>query len=256
MVNKRLVFNFQAKRGYTDEPFYKAHLACLEHYAGVFDEAVFVISVKDINDIVLIDSVKHDIVSLFNCRNITIITEKLDEYYESRVFYDMVYKKLGQLDGLTFFAHTKGVCDENFKFDEKAGVDFIASLYYLSLSDVDEVSYKLIHDKSMFYGTFMNTNGGEYMMNKNQYHYLGGFYWLNSTLVNKYIDFKKLGEFNLTDRYFNESFPGEILEPFNLNATKNMIYYGGAVTDIYDMIKGCIGPNVDDYLSFKEKVGL
>lgn len=204
---KRLFFYFYAMDGFDEMFFYRIHLSCLEYYAKIFDEAVFVISVKDLNNVVLIEKVKHEVLNHFKCKRISFKVHEDDEYHESRVFYDMVYKKLGQLDGLTFFAHTKGVCNNEW---HDVTLDWVLGLYWLSLSDINNMEMNLVKKGSLFYGPFLTKfNTPDMMVNKYSALYGGTFYWFDAKKVKSFIGNKN---FKLSNRWFTEFFPGEVCD--------------------------------------------
>jgi hypothetical protein len=232
MVNKRLFFYFYAVDGYKDMYYYKMHLACLEHYANVFDEAIFVISVNDVNNESLINSVRNDILAHFKCKDIRFKVHKDDDYHESRVFYDMIYKKLDQLDGLTFFAHTKGV--SNCYVSNDTMVDWILSLYWLSLSDIKDVCNALIYSHFLFYGSFKLAHPtNEIIFNPQQMFYNGTFYWLNTSKVYNSLLVKKQNIL-LESRFTCEKFPGYFDNGIYGMASKGDLYWATDFT--YDYI--------------------
>ena len=71
MIKKTLVFYWYASRTYLNDSTYPFHLACIRKYSNVFDEAIFMISVEN-DDNELVVSTEKQILNAIN-GNIPII---------------------------------------------------------------------------------------------------------------------------------------------------------------------------------------
>ncbi len=205
-IKKRLIFYFYAFEGFTDNRAIKIHLRCLKHYAHVFDEALFVISVDDTENEQLIYIAETELLKL-GFKDIHFKVRKNNGYREAQAFYDEIVKKLNALDGLTFFGHTKGTTNYGNGWAVEESLDaWLIGTYYLNLEFIDEVeecAVKLYG--SRFYGAFLSN----YIVgNKNKMTYYGSFYWINCPVI--WADAKKDAielPCDIGNRAFVEDFP-------------------------------------------------
>lgn len=211
-VKKRIIFYFYVFENYKDNYAIKIHLQCLRHYSHVFDEAFFVISVDDVNNTDLIMDVERELLSI-GFKDVRFKVHKNNPYCESQVFFDEIAKKLDYLDGLTFFAHTKGITNiNNDEYPIESIEAWIFGLYYFNLNFIDEVERMLIYRTCRFYGAFLVdlTNYWAKM-----FLYSGTFYWLNAQRL---VQDNMVGKIKLptliTDRGFAETFPGSMYREY------------------------------------------
>ena len=215
--DRRLIFHFYANKEWKTNPAYLIHKYFLRKYACIFDDAVFVISVDDVNDWELIRTVECFLIDC-NFPSIKFVVEKNTMLYEVETFNKYVIQQIDKLDGLTFFAHSKGTLDyNNPKMNKDAVLIWIASLYYLSLEFYKEAEWGAYTAGSCFFGGPLVKHGENSGINssKNGFMYSGTFYWLNC----KEIYDKFFGNFpEIKNRYYAENFPGNLCRPYNYEA--------------------------------------
>ena len=112
MTTRRLIFHFYVYNEWEKNPVYYIHKYFLKKYCSVFTDAVFVISVDDVNDWQLINSAQRFIIDC-GFKNLKFIVEENTRLYEVETFNKYVIQQMNKLDGLTFFGHVKGVSDYN-----------------------------------------------------------------------------------------------------------------------------------------------
>lgn len=180
-IKKRLVFYFYTFENFTGNRAIQLHLRCLKHYSKVFDEALFIISVDDTeNDKLIFDTE----VELLKCgfKNVHFKVCNNSSFCECQAFFNEIVKKLGMLDGFTFFGHTKGTTNYGNGWAVEESLDaWILGMYYLNLEYIDELEdYFTRLNGARFYGTFLSNYITE---PKNKLTYLGSFYWLNCPVI-------------------------------------------------------------------------
>lgn len=210
-ISRRLIFYFYGFDDYKNNRAIKIHLNCLKHYCEIFDEAIFYISVNDVTNTSLITSIENDIINIGYNKNVKFVVVEDTEYHESLIFYEEVVKKLQDLDGITFFGHTKGITNYDRGYTQDCVDSWITGMYYLNLEFMEDVENRLIAREGRFYGTFLSEigedviNNGSMPTNKNRLMYTGTFFWMNCTQIfSDYRTFPKL-----TSRWYTEMFPGE-----------------------------------------------
>ena len=260
-TNFRLIFHFYVFDGMQDSKVCNLHFACLSEYSKIFTESVFVLSIDDVNNTEALDYAKKRIIESGFVDNVKFIVVKNNEWQETGTFYDMVVKKLDDLDGLTFFAHSKGVGNERsgeFKMEEI--YQWIIALYFLNLRYVDEVVHTLIRSP------FLKTYGAlkcswEDIENKYRWIYSGTFFWMNTKRIYAYAQRHNIEIPTPHNRYYSECFLGDILE-INYDSTSHGSWYliGDNVQGWYHMASkyiDCYLLTDDDkkeYYEFKDKM--
>ena len=184
-MKKRLVFAFSVFDGCLDNRGIKLHLNCLRHYCDVFDEAVFVLTNEDADDGTVL-SVKKELTGI-PFKDIRIKMSGKSFLYESRVFYDEVVSKFGELDCLVFFGHTKGV-----------------SNYWKKSFAPDNIDT-----------SFLSLTKGDTMLGDDFMYYQGNFFWLNPGRIQWDIAKNKVKLPLLYDRWYTEYFPGRMYDGIN-----------------------------------------
>lgn len=261
-MKKKLVFNFYVFPNWLEGEvgkINKIHIGCLQEYAHIFDEIVFVVTMDDTDNIELINDVKEKIIKLFTKGQITIRIEKNSKLREAVTFYKEVAERLGK-DDLVFFAHNKGIT--NINKDNKESIYYwIYGLYFYSLNFMDDVERVLIGDNGISYGAFpCQCNLNECI--KYKWMYSGNFYWLNSKKVKNYMSNINMILPPLDNRMYGEQFIGNIValhNPQPFPAT-----YGSFAFDIdaynpYYEAKTIIDllyHNIEDLESFINKIGI
>lgn len=133
-MKKRIVYVFYVFDGiksFDEVEAYKLHFRCLEHFANVFNEAMFIITADDLNN-PLIDQAKNFFYRTFSHCPVDIYVEQNDKYNrEGPWYYKYIVKELNNLDGYTWFGHTKGLQNEHM--ENRLPSYWITSMYYFSL---------------------------------------------------------------------------------------------------------------------------
>lgn len=213
---KRLIFHFYAEKNYKENRAIKIHLNCLKYYSHIFDEALFCIAIDDAEDKDLYKSVEKDLIDC-GFKDIRFKEVKNDVYREARTFYEEVARNMSNLDGMTFFGHTKGYTNY-IRMPNGATVEsldqWITGLYYFSLNNVEEVEQNLFGQPffNNFYGSFLSyckidCFGQDFPL------YSGTFFWVNGLQLSqeKFWHIPKLdtlayAENFLSKYYFYEDF--------------------------------------------------
>lgn len=226
MVYKNLVFHFYTFEGFRDNEAIKLHLNCLKYYSDIFDNALFVISVDDVNNTELIKETEHAIIDC-GFKDVRFKVVENDVYREAKTFKVEIMDKLTSYEGITFFGHTKGVSNMSIKEVNKESVlKWIAGMYFLNLHFVDEAENLLIGQfRTCFYGAYKVIS--KKVENKNNTWYAGTFFWVNTNRLANNIKQRKIEIPNLHDRGYAEFVTGELdvlgshgwlyLFPFNYN---------------------------------------
>ena len=153
-IKKRLVFYFYTFENFMDNRAIKIHLKCLKKYSNVFDNALFIISIDDVNNSPLIFETETELLKL-GFKDIRFKIHKNNGYCESQPFYEEIVRNLKYLDGLTFFGHTKGVTNYAKSDVDIESIDaWLLGMYYLNLEFIPEVEYRMTYSLSRFFGAF------------------------------------------------------------------------------------------------------
>lgn len=257
----RLIYHFYAFDGMQNSPTCELHFACLSEYAKIFTESFFVISVNDVENYGLIDYVKGRLVDCGFHNNVNFIVKKNGEWQETETFYEMVAKKFGELDGLTFFAHSKGVGNEKegiFNMDEIH--QWIIALYFLNLNYVNEAVQCLIRSPFMMSFGALKCSW-EDIENKYKWIYSGTFFWINGQRIAAMMERNNIKLPTPHNRYYSECLLGDILT-LDIQSTSHDAWYlyGDDCQRWYNMASTYI-PNYlhsdkdfEEYNTFKDKV--
>lgn len=244
MITKRLIYHFYVGKDFENNPIYKEHQYLLKKYSDIFDEALFVISTDNINDKDRLKEVKRFLLEC-NFKNIEFRVEENNSYYEVATFEKYILNKLDTLDGMTFFAHTKGTNDyyEADK-DKDAVLKWVFALYYLSLNFYKE-SEKIMFGSNAsccFYGGLLTCYNDKTATDKhfpkNKAMYVGTYYWLNGREI-YYVHKNELPE--VYNRFYAENFPGNICCPhdFELYSHDYKMIDGTKAGNIFSSEKDC-----------------
>ena len=210
-TNFRLVYHFYAFDGMQNSKTCELHFACLSEYAKIFTESLFVIAVEDTSRTDLTDYVKKRLIDCGFVNNVKFEVIKNNEWQETATFYDKVVKRMDKEEGLTFFAHSKGIGNEidgRFNMDEIH--QWIIALYFLNLSYMKDVVQTLIRSPFlMTYGALKCS--WEDIENKYRWIYSGTFFWLNGQRIMSYLKRYNIEVPTPHNRYYSECFLGDIL---------------------------------------------
>ena len=205
MVKRTLVFHFFVPKEYKENVAIRMHLECLKRYSHVFDSAIFSICFED-NDMSRAEEVEKDLMDCGFIKDVRFVLVENSQLTESITLKTHIIDRLGDIDGLVFFGHTKGVTNvKTFSYDVESKLKWIYSLYFYNLEFVDEMEKNLLYSYpyiSTFFGALRTT-----MDDGITFHYPGTFYWINP--MNLYNDVKSglVTIPKLANRAFSESLP-------------------------------------------------
>lgn len=238
---KRMVFSFFLNNEWKESFVNQLHLRLLKKYIRDFDDVIFCIITDNVDDNNTITSLEKEIVGL-NPKNIQFKVYENTNFRESLVFKNEITDKMKELDGLTFFAHNKGI---SYVETDEGVYKWIVALYYFSL-EVGLINFNLNGD--CFYGALKSYNisledyeeDATGVLPKYGWFYAGTFFW------GKYQELYHLLKANGTEippmmsRWYDEMFPGNVLEH-----KWGMTYgrYGADSMIVYDK-----GQNIDDFI--------
>lgn len=269
-MKKRLIFNFYIDDGWRDNHINKIHFYCLNYFKNVFTEMVFMVSLNDVNNIRLIYDFEQYILSLELCPNIQFMVKKNHIFREAKNFYDEIALKLGELDGLTFFGHNKGITNYDSPYYIKEDVEmWVTSMYYGCLKRPEEMEYDLTDGRHLAYGTLLDVielnrdddplyfDSMGLWLGKRRYFYMGTFFWMNCPMIKYYMDSNNIELPKLVDRWYAENLFANIFDvyhcgSFDMRKTYNYLEVG--TKNITDIINYSFGDEMGDYLNFHNKV--
>ena len=211
----RLVYHLYVPNGEFGS-FMDVHWNCLRYYSHLFTESIFVLCMENPEDFDRIKSIEKHIIGLgFN--NVIFKVIKNSQYREGLTLKNEVVDKMNDIDGLTFFAHSKG--DSNLMSDNSDNLGYwISSMYYYNLEFLDIVKYKLIEGFYLASGflVFVNKN---ILNNKFGYCFSGSFFWMNTQRLYDYIKLYGNGDtdyLKIFDRVYAENFIGNVAYLFKI----------------------------------------
>ena len=252
MITRRLIYHFYLGDNWADNIANKCHFNCLEHFSYLFDESIIVISSNTASENDIIE-VKQRFSSVIKSKILTFKVSENNRYYEADTFKTEIIDNAAKLDGITFFAHNKGVSNvlDNSK-SKTAILSWICALYYYGLNFIDEVEKYLCSDPgTVFYGPYLMKEN--YIGNKNHIWYAGTFYWINTGRLLKNCE--SIPE--ITDREYAEWFPGELFDGSRLKS------HNGYILNDSDLYRNWLffaknsalsEEEYNNFLSFKNKV--
>lgn len=236
---KRLVFSFYLSENSLSNIINRLHLTFLKRYINNFDEIIFCIIPENGLDISYIIELEKKVIT-FTHKNIEFKIVENTNYRESLVFKKEIVDKMKMLDGLTLFAHNKGISYSNVTEDT---LKWITAMYYFNL-EVELPNNGL--NGLCFYGALKSkdiyledyTENSAVVLPKYNWVYCGTFFWGKYQEINNLL--KNMGREvpEMYSRWFDEMFPGNVLEEFWGHC------YGGV--DISR--KMVLGNNIDDYI--------
>lgn len=205
---QRLIFSFYLTNDNLYNEINQLHLKLLSRYINRFDESIFCIIVDDDINQETIKDLQKQILNM-DIKSVMFKIYPNTNYRESYVLYEEIAKKLGDLDGLTFFAHNKGISDT---FGEENIKTWIAALYFFSL-ETPLPSNAL--NGPIIYGPLKSV-GCNYkfrfsIQNKFDWVYCGTFFWVKGQELNSYIKFWDREIPDLNSRWYSELFLGNLI---------------------------------------------
>lgn len=165
------------------------HFECLRHFMDVFTDITFVLAYDKKNDN-LIKSFQRRLFGDGFVGNIAFKTvENTPFLKDGKTYYDEVLSKMDNLDGITFFAHSKGVTNLDNTSVRKENVEkWITFMYWMNLHYATYASSILLRPHTISYGTF-KFNADNFT--RNNWAYLGGFSWINTKKLYDYLGGRK-----------------------------------------------------------------
>lgn len=159
------------------------HWKCLEYYHSIFDDALFIISSDSGNDENVIFAVNK--VKSLGYKNLQI--RFVENKVERESFYvkEEIFDKLGEYDGLTFFAHSKSLSSSYYNWPAEEVLTWIIGMYFFNLNYIANVKNLLINENYFSYGFYFIE--GDWITSRYSWIYSGTFYWLNEKKIKDYI---------------------------------------------------------------------
>lgn len=166
-IFKRMVYSFYVTNTVGGIFLNEIHFEMLKKYINIFNEVIFCIIIDDITDISKIKEIEKRVMSFRN-GDIQFKIYENSNYRETEVFYNEIFLKMDELNGLTFYAHSKG---QGVMNDMEETIFFIIAAYYFSLENIDNVNYY------PFYGSFKMINNSPILTKglKHMWFYVGTF---------------------------------------------------------------------------------
>lgn len=273
---KRLVYHLYLYDNWLESITNKIHMECLKYYSHIFDDVIFVISIDNVNNHEIIKECENILLDVINTPSVSFKVVENTYLRETKTFYDLIATQLDVYDGLTFFAHSKGVT--NLKtYDIEQMITWITSMYFLSLEYIDEVINTLTDGREMSYGSLLNEIKDEELdveeehveekrafiektkvfLGKNKYQYMGTFFWLNGRTIAEYLKKNDIELPKLSDRWYDENFCANIF-PLDYafshkgRFTKNYLQEGA---DIIYMICHCLtNEELEVFFAFRHEI--
>lgn len=227
---KKLVFFIYVDSSIKGSPIYRIHIENLRKCVSVFDEAVFVFSLKDMSseNKEFAQEIVLQLLKMGYYRNTTIRFEENTKYREAKCFKEEVVDKLEEDRGkAVFFGHAKGVSNV---YNESV-TKWICSMYYFGALKTDDMENWFTDERRLFYG-YPYAYVGETTKRvapkypRYEYYYMGTLYWLNINRILLHINETDSRYKTLGDRYYAEEFPGE-----NFPSIRSAAYEDRATND-------------------------
>ncbi len=269
-MKKRLIFNFYIDNEWKENHINKIHFYCLNYFKSAFDEIIFMVSLNDINNEELIYDFEKYVMSLTLCTNIQFKIKENHVLREAKNFYDEIALKLSELDGLTFFAHNKGITNYISPYYEPKEIEmWVTSMYYGCLSRVSEMEYELTDARRLAYGTLLdiiNLNKDDdplffdsmgLWLGERRYFYMGTFFWMNCPMIDYYMHNNNVHLPMLVDRWYAENFFSNIFDVYHcasFDMRKTFNYVDGGARNIMSIIEFSFGDELGKYFDFHNKV--
>lgn len=203
MIN-RLVFSFYLYPGWDKEYINNCHLHLIEYYASRFDKATICLNIGDGVTREDIQKLQKQFIRIFKGKNLELKEYQNTELRETNIFYNEIALKLKDLDGLTFFAHNKGITEAAMGNDI---IKWISGLYYFSLEFMDDV-YNAFGNQKLCYGSFPQSSPWE----TTKWFYGGTFFWINGNGLYEYMQSANKELPLLDNRWYDEFFLGRLMD--------------------------------------------
>ena len=237
-MKKRLVFFWFIDKEREFSPIYRLHMKLLCRYSGVFDEALFIMSLKvdDEDHRKMAMDVASDLVAN-GYRNSRFVFELNTEYREAKAFHDYVHSSVvGGKSELIFFGHNKGTTNEL----TDSLVMWICSMYYFSLERISDAMHGLLSDRKCAYGFPVALCSEEfkklYSHPVHGFYYSGTMYWVNAAVSHMDV---KVGMADVshpfTDRFYAEEYVGNAFMDTKCGTYRNLGFWDNRINFYYNM---------------------
>ena len=188
----QMIYSFYIADNECNNSIYELHYKMLNQVSCFFDKIIFIICYDGNPYDEIVNNVKHKLIDIINCNNITFIYEQnIPKYREGIIYKKYIIDKLDKYnDYLTFFAHSKGVTNKDGLNNLDNLKLWIFSLYYLNFKWFNEARKKLnthalLKNNYFSYGALYFK---DYRHNNvHNWFYSGSFQLLNTYKINKYI---------------------------------------------------------------------
>jgi len=251
-MNRYLLFYWYIPSNGIYAKSYDFHLYCLNKYKDRFNNETFILSIDDLSRTDLINEAKERLKIIFPNAEFQILQNNPNIRESSTVYH--LLKDLEKYNGNIFFGHSKGA--SNNQIGEL--YEWIYSLYYFNLNDIDLVDNKLNSHlsvgtlKKIFdFKSFAIFNQLDFDINKYFWHYSGTFFWINPVKLNKFLKDNNIEIDKRVHRWYSETVLG------NLYHSKYAYAIGYDIPE-YDLYNKCdyILKNImledSEYKKFKE----
>jgi hypothetical protein len=179
-----MVFSFYLTEDFRERRANKLHFFFLNRYSHIFEDSIITILADDINNTELINDCKKWFIDCIHSKNVTFKVTENDYLCETKVFINEIASQMGDLYGLYFFGHNKGVTNYIKKPEISDDIDlWIIGLYYFNLNFMDEVKEDLLYKNGKFYGAFMMDVESETDFLQSKTIYSGTFFWCNPSVI-------------------------------------------------------------------------
>lgn len=246
---KRLVFAFYLSEETFNNPIANIHFYFLSRYINMFDEVIVGIIKDDGLSDFYIEEFEKRFLSFYH-KNISFKIYENTQYRETLVFYNEIATKLAELDGVTFFAHGK----YSSEMDTEELIEWICGLYYFNL----EYEYDYQATGVCFWGNPLITESDFFIKaitNKYRWYYSGTFYWTKTQELHKYMTKKGIELPVLTNRYYDEMFPGEIADADGFGISLEQMYIKGNGYGVDDIFQALFhGEKLDSFYEIYNEV--
>lgn len=234
---KRMIYSFYVNDDSFDHPINKLHFKLLERYIHKFDEVIFCIIIDDKERYDLIHRIEEFVIGIYH-KKITFKIYDNTNFRETLVFYNEIATQMENLDGLTFFAHNKGISDDYLELEDVQ--KWVNALYFFNLEY--DLPYGELNS-GLFYGALKSAdiNAGnirDVLIPKYKWYYCGTFFWGKYQELYTYCNNNKIKLPLLTNRWYDEMFPGNIIPE----------EYGLTYCGFYVIKSSCLGDNVDGFI--------
>ena len=204
----RLIFSFYLTNDNLYDEINQLHLSLISKYIHRFDEVVFCLIVNDDIKTEVIQEFQKIVINMARKDVVFKIYENTN-YRESYVLYNEIASQLDKLDGLTFFAHNKGISDG---FGRENVKTWIAALYFYSFEvnlPLDNMSGPMVYGPLKSRGC--NHKYCSAAQNIHNWTYCGTFFWIKAQQISDYMERNSIKLPRLTNRWYSEMFLGNIM---------------------------------------------